>query len=422
MPDLTPEAVASAAVDAVQKTMGDKYVSKADYDNLKKGADDLQKELASAKEGFEKRFSEITVSEPNAMKSGTFGYASFGDFAKDVSNFVTRRQYPERLKMVAEKGLQIEKGAPPAGTYANDAVGADGGFLIAPDYRAEILRHLNSEESLLPRTRQLFTTGNSVSIPKDETVPWGTDGVQVVTTAEAQAITGTKYKVGQLDIPLHKLAALVPVTNEQLEDAAFNIGNYLMTIVPPKFTSKINTLIINGSGTGGQPLGYRKSGAYIVTTKTSGQASNTYTAANALGMVVNLQKEGGQPVWLYNPTVLPQLGTMVIGQQPVYTAGPLRTVTSSVPAQLFGYQAQECQDCNTLSNQSDVELVDLSKYVTVQKNTGMRMDMSVHLYFDADVSTFRFVYRLGGQPWQTAPITLKDGTTLQSPFVGMGAR
>jgi HK97 family phage major capsid protein len=65
--------------------------------------------------------------------------------------------------------------------------------------------------------------------------------------------------------------------------------------------------------------------------------------------------------------------------------------------------------------------VDLSQYMSVVKAGGIRQDVSIHLFFDYDITAFRFVLRVGGQPWWNAPITRQNGLS-RSPFVTLAAR
>jgi HK97 family phage major capsid protein len=60
----------------------------------------------------------------------------------------------------------------------------------------------------------------------------------------------------------------------------------------------------------------------------------------------------------------------------------------------------------------DIILVDLSQYMTVTKGD-IRTDVSIHLYFDQDLTAFRFIFRVAGQPWwsnKIIPQNPKDGT------------
>jgi HK97 family phage major capsid protein len=69
-----------------------------------------------------------------------------------------------------------------------------------------------------------------------------------------------------------------------------------------------------------------------------------------------------------------------------------------------------------------VLLADLSYYQTITKADGMETATSIHLYFDADATAFRTIFRLDGQPKIVAPITPNKGTTKLSPFLQLAAR
>ena len=46
----------------------------------------------------------------------------------------------------------------------------------------------------------------------------------------------------------------------------------------------------------------------------------------------------------------------------------------------------------------------------------------MHFYFDQNLRAFRFVYRLGGQPWLSSAIARKAGTSTLSHFVKLDTR
>jgi hypothetical protein len=46
----------------------------------------------------------------------------------------------------------------------------------------------------------------------------------------------------------------------------------------------------------------------------------------------------------------------------------------------------------------------------------------MHLWFDYDITAFRFIFRLAGHPWLTAPIARRNGTNTLSAFVALAAR
>jgi hypothetical protein len=64
----------------------------------------------------------------------------------------------------------------------------------------------------------------------------------------------------------------------------------------------------------------------------------------------------------------------------------------------------------------------MSQYMAIMKTGGMRSDVSIHLYFDYDMLAYRFILRLGGQPWWRTYITPSNSAKTLSCFVTLAAR
>lgn len=338
-----------------------------------------------------------------------FGFKHFGEFASATAKHATRNGNTD------DRLLRIK--APT--NYMNEATGADGGFLVPPDFTAELLRNMYADDALLPLTRQVTTRGNTLTFPIDESTPWGTTGIQAYWTAEGAVKTDSKPVLGEANITLHKLAVLVPVTDELLQDSFIGLGQYIAQFASERIRHKVNAAIVAGTGVG-QPLGYRNSGALVTVAKEAGQTADTVNVTNIAKMYGAFSPASeAASRWLYHSSVFPQFVGMSIGNQPVYT----NSITDARPASsLFGIQTVKSQEAAVLGDLGDIDLVDFSQYLTVTKGTGVEQAMSIHLYFDRDITTFRFVFRVGGRPWMSTPITQKDGTTTISPFVTLAAR
>jgi len=114
----------------------------------------------------------IRITEPPEVKRNN-GFRSLGDFAKSV-----------RASLRGNMDPRLVRNAPT--TTSTEGVGADGGYLVPPDYRKEILNSIMGEDSLLARTDQWQTNSNTLIIPADETTPWQTSGgVQAYWESEA---------------------------------------------------------------------------------------------------------------------------------------------------------------------------------------------------------------------------------------------
>jgi len=296
-----------------------------------------------------------------------------------------------------------------ATTYGNEGSGADGGFAVPPDFRAAIVSQLMAEESLLARTDQMQSSSNAITIPLDETTEWqATGGIRAYWEGEAQQLTQSKPQLKELTVRLHKLTCLVPLTEELMQDAA-SMASYVQNRAPEIMAFRINDAIINGTGVG-QPLGILNSAGTVSVAAESGQAADTINFQNLQKLYYRVRSESRRnAVWLMHPDVEEQLPFMAFPTSggtvatPVYL--PAGGASQAPFGTLFGRAIIPTEACKVLGDAGDVIFGDLRKYLTATKIGGIRSDISIHIYFDQDVTAFRFIFRVGGQPWRNSTIT-----------------
>jgi len=359
----------------------------------------------------------VFVPPSNQSERNRWGWKNMGDFANAVRLAHTGQGADPRLQ-----------NAPT--TYGSENVGADGGFAVPPEFRAEILQKVLGEDQLIAMTDQNETSSNSITVPKDETTPWGSAGIQAFWQGEAGQFTQKKAALENATIRLDKLTALVPVTDELLQDAPA-LGSYLQRKTPQVMQFKVNDVIINGTGAG-QPLGILNAGCTIQQAAEGSQASTTLVAQNVIKMYNRmLANWRTDAVWLINQDVEQQLMQMTInvknvagsenvGGWPVYV--PPGGLSEAPFGTLFGKRVIPTQACQTLGTVGDIIFASLPQYASVLKSGGIRADYSIHLFFDYDVTTFRFIFRMGGQPWWSTSVAAKNGSGTYSPFVTLAAR
>ncbi len=313
-----------------------------------------------------------------------------------------------------------------AATYSSEGVGADGGFAVPPDVRADIMGRVFAEDSLIARTDRMQSSSNTLTLPVDMTTPWQTTGgIQSYWTGEGQAKAQSKIVLEEVTLKLNTLATLIPVTEELLEDAPA-LDGYLRRKAPEKMDFKLSYALAWGSGAG-QPLGFMNSPALVTQAAESGQTADTVVAANVIRMLSRMPTSSrATAVWLIHPDAEPQLPLMTIGNQPIYLPpGGLRDQPYGT---LLGRPVIPHQICETVGDLGDLMLVDLGQYLTATKTgggrdaNGMRSDVSIHLWFDQDITAYRFTIRVAGQPWWSQPIAQRDGANTQSPFVTLASR
>lgn len=362
------------------------------------------------------------------------GFQSFGEFAQCViQGSLQNGRIDPRLR-----SMERDPRAAAPSTYGGEGVGTDGGFLLPPQYASDIFTLSQTDDSLLPYTDGVTVSGNSMVFPKDETTPWGTDGVRAYWQAEAVAATATKPKFGATMLRLHKLMGLVPLTNELIDDGSA-LASYITPLIARSVRWKTNEALLFGTGNG-QPLGMltgattgaQTTVAGIVQAKDAAQAANTLSMLNFANMASRLPAGAGPSLWLITPDAFPLLFTLTIGNVPAYLPfnQPLQASVmgdgatgTAAEGMLLGRPVFKSQHAAALSAQGDVILVAPQWYRTITKSgEGITTASSMHLYFDADAMAFRATFRIDGQPKLLAPIAQAKGSKTLSPFIALEAR
>lgn len=367
---------------------------------------------------------EITESDAGAISGGRdrreddpkAGFSHFGDFAASVVNACSRvnAQVDERLLI----------GAAVPGTAGNTSSGQDGGYAVPPEFRAEIMEAVNSEDSLFARTDQIPINGSSVKMPVDETTDWeSSGGIQVYWEDELNQLTGSKPKLDLVEWNARKVTALVNVSSELLDDASAMDG-YIRRRAPRKMNFAVDLAVLQGSGTG-RPLGVLNSPALITVAAEGSQTADTVLRENIDKMWQRMPFPNRRnSVWVVNQDIETQLQNLQFtgtnSPQPVFL--PAGGYSQSPFDTLKGRPIIYTQAASTLGDKGDISLIDWSQYATVVKRNGIKVDTSMHLYFDADAMAFRFIMRVGGHPWLSAPIQPRVGSNTMSPFVTLAER
>jgi HK97 family phage major capsid protein len=312
----------------------------------------------------------------NPEDKSNHGFPSFGQFAKSVM-LASRRSNPT-------VDPRLVSNAPTS--YGQEGVGEDGGFAVPPDFRSSIMRAIQGEESLLSRTDQQQSSSNVWSQPIDETTPWQTSGgIRAYWEGEGQQLTQSKPVLKQTNLRLHKLTALVPVTEELREDAAA-IDNYLRSKTPEAFDFAVTNAIINGDGVG-KPLGILNSPALVTVAKETNQTAATLHARNIAKMWGRMYAPYRRDaVWLCNQDVeseLPRLAEAAVTPDSVSTIGTTGTYWAPGSARnandfglLYNRPVIITEACAALGAVGDIVLASLSQYLTVTKVGGMRSEVS----------------------------------------------
>jgi HK97 family phage major capsid protein len=175
-----------------------------------------------------------------------------------------------------------------------------------------------------------------------------------------------------------------------------------------------------GSGAG-EGFGFMEhDGVLIKVAPSAGQAAKTFTVDNALMMLSHLPTECfGTSAWFIHRTMIPQMGTLKIGDTPVYLSAG--NVTGPILGYLYGRPVIVSEFCKPLGEEGDVILADLSAY-DIATGGDSREETSVHVRFLTDESVFKIVADTNSQSRWAEAIEDLHGEGKTSPFITLQAR
>jgi len=303
--------------------------------------------------------------------------------------------------------------------------GTSGGYLIPQQQLSELLRVEEGQAVVRPYARKMPMASRSLTIPKLEqgdapAAYWKLDyfgGVLSYWTEETGAKTETEPEFGQMELIAHKLAGYTQASDELLEDSAIGLEALLSDLFRGAITMREDFAFLRGTGVG-MPLGILNSGCLLTQARDTANQVNYVDIANMLGQF--LPSSYGNAVWVVSLLALPQLLQMEDGAgNNVFIPNASGGITQSIPGSMLGRPVIISEKMPNLGSEGDVMLADFNYYVIGDRGQ-TAIDASEHYAFINDMTTWRFVHRVDGQPWLDAPIYI-DTTNQVSPFVALAA-
>jgi HK97 family phage major capsid protein len=346
------------------------------------------------------------------------GFKNFGEYALAVKDACQPGKKPDdRLALMTK-----------AASGMGEGFGSDGGFLVPPEFSRRLLERVYAQENLLAMTDNYTVGGNAMTFPRNAETSrangsrWG--GVRAYWREEGDQGTASKPTFGRLQLNLHKLFMLVHASDELLSDVqGMALEQYLLRVATDEINFVVGDAIINGTGAG-QPVGLLNSACTIAVAKEAGQAAATVLTENIVKMWARMWSPcRANAVWLINQDVEPQLHLMTVGVGTggVVTYLPPGGLSVKPYATLLGRPVLPVEWCATLGTVGDIILADLRHYVTITRGL-IETALSIHLRFDYDESSFRFIFRVDGQPWWASALTPYKGSSTQSCFITLATR
>jgi HK97 family phage major capsid protein len=327
-----------------------------------------------------------------------------------IPEAVTQKGYADAFEAYMRKG-RADLGPQDRKTLT---AGSDtaGGFLIPEDFHLEIIKKTAVMATIRANARVAQTSRDAAKWPR---IVYTTDddytsGVRFTWTGETPS-AATVHRVtepvfGLLTIPVHTAMASMPLSNDLLEDAAFDVYGIGSSLIGEAFALGENDAFINGNGVG-KPMGIlaQVGGAEGPASVDSGAAA-TLTSNGLIDLAYALppQYERNAKFYMEKATekVIRQLVGTTSGEYEwpvVNQVGALGTVQSA----LLGFPIVREQFVPAVTTDSySVIFGDLTGYLVLDR-VGLSLQRIEELYAETNITLLLARRRVGGQliePWK----------------------
>jgi len=364
-------------------------------------------------------------------EGGASGFRNLGHWLKEMGKYYDPRTaryeevHPSFRKEREFKDIEEDRAQDPSWTSGHasqrkdlvENAGQSGGFLVPVEFRAELLSMVYEDNpirqlaTVIPmRRRQMdIPTLDQTGTTSGQTRQHG--GIVASWTEEAATKNETEPSFRKIQLVAHKLTCYTEASDEMLADDA--VGLVAVLSGPQGWGGAIRWeeeyTFFRGTGVG-QPLGVINAGA---THREPRQVANQINPLDLFNMLSHHQ--GERPTWHIARSAMPQiLNLNGPAGNPSYIW--ITSARDRTPMTLFGYPIDWTEKLPQLGQEGDILLSDWSYYLIGDRQS-ITIDSSQHYRFRSDLTAWRAVHRVDGQPWLSSPITLADGSWAVSPFV-----
>lgn len=374
------------------------------------------------------KYRALPKSMPKGYKNEAFGSGSefFGQLIKgyqgnDGGEF--QRKYSSTVEPI-QKAAQGDRGLAKAIQGMSTQVGSEGGVWILPEFSQQIIDHVYSND-IWQRTDGYTVAGNNLTFKANAETSRANGsrhgGLRGYWTAEGGSITSSLPRTRDVALRLNKLAVLVYLTDELIEDGGPALEQYITRKASEEFEFMLGDAVFNGSGVG-QPLGILNAPGTLSISKETGQLASTIVTENLDAMWAR-RMMGGSYAWYHNQDCNPQLDQLAqdVGTGGIVLNRPGGSITTAPAQGLKGAPRVETEFNATLGTVGDIVLSDLGEYITISKG-GIAQAVSIHVQFVTDQTALRFTMRVDGRPPHVSAITPYKGSNTQAYHLSLATR
>lgn len=267
----------------------------------------------------------------------------------------------------------------------------EGGFLVPDEYERTLVDALREENRLRTLCKIIRTSSGDRKIPlvaSHGTASW---------VEEEGAIPESDDAFGQITIGAHKIASMIKVSDELLQDSVFDIANYIATEFARRVGDAEEAAFINGDGSG-KPYGmlHASNGAAAGVTAASATA---ITADELLDLIYSLKAPyRKRAVFLMHDSTIKAVRKLKDGNsQYLWQPG----MKEGEPDMLLGYRLVTSTHMPTIAADAKPILFgDLTSYWIADRE-GRSMQRLNELYAATGQVGFRVTQRVDGRLVQT---------------------
>lgn len=294
----------------------------------------------------------------------------------------------------------------------NMTVGAQGAVLV-PQQFSDMLLQVKSQDAVVRPRARVIPAGDPPDAPitmpaLNQSGALGVySGVTVQWIAEGATKIEAEPSFAEITLAPQEVSAWTELTDKLIRNSAA-ASAIVTTLLRKAIIASEDVAFLRGGGAG-QPLGIIGAPGTLVVART-GAGAVVY--ADLIGMYARALM-GGNLTWVANPTVLPQLMTMVDAGGNLIWQPNAREGT---PGTLLGIPLIINQRSPVLGTSGDILLADFDYYL-IKDGSGIFVESSSHFLFTSNRTIIKAFWNVDGQPWLTTPMLLEDGVTTSSPFV-----
>lgn len=397
--------IQSAIAEAL-KNNASKMELKSLEDRLMESINNRANDTDSADKLFSKFQSEIEKMKAEfaeQSKKATFAAQekkqSFGEF------LVKARRGDSELRDMTRKAL-------------GESTGVDGGFLVPEQFMNEVAQ-VRLENSVVRSAgaRVINMNSNILRMPALNVASNAAGsifgGVAAYWTGEGETKQASAPKFKQVTLEAQKLIGYVESSDELNNDAIVSMGGLLQDLFAQTIAFEEDAAFLTGNGVA-KPLGILNAPATIAVTRTTASKVGT---VDLVAMIARSYGRLSDKVWIVNQSVLPEIYKLKDeNSNYILLPGSNASIAGALPQTVYGIPVIVSEKLPQLGTSGDIMLADLSYYLIGDRQQ-LTVDESIHVKFQTDEKSWRFVTRVAGQPWIDSAITPRAGGVTLSPFV-----